>query len=64
MKTYGYTGDFIDWELDGAQGWAESNWARENEASVWGDRLEKQTPGYVKQEYNKLMKEYHDGRPK
>ena len=56
--------DFIDWELDGAQGWAYANWARENEASVWGDRLEKTSPGYVKQEYNNLMKEYHDGRPK
>ena len=63
MKTYPHmTADFIDWELDGAQGWAYANWARENEASIFGNSLTMKTPGYVKQEYNELMRQYHGQR--
>lgn len=64
MATYKWTPDFIDWELDGAQGWAYANWAVENENSVWGSGVERKSPGYVKQEFNKLMQQYHDAKSK
>ena len=60
MKAFGWTEDHVDWELDGAQGWAYANWARENEACVWGSSERRRSPGYVKQEYDRLMKQYND----
>lgn len=53
-----FTSDFIDWELDGAQGWAYYNWARENEVRFWGGGVKNVSPAYVKQEWLKLMDEW------
>lgn len=64
MQAFGMSADYVDWELDGAQGWAYANWARERERSVWGDSVVRKSPGYVKQEYNNLMEQYHDAKPK
>lgn len=62
MKVFGWSPEFIDWELDGVQGFAYSNWARENEVSLWGGGEERKSPGYVKAEFNKLMKEYRESK--
>ena len=55
MKAFGWTPDQIRKRIPGAQGWAYYNWARENEASVWGSNLERKSPGYVKQEYERIL---------
>ena len=58
MKTYPHmTRDYIWDELDGAEGWVWVNWARENEASVWGTGIRVKGGGYVAQERRRLMKE-------
>lgn len=62
MKEFGFTPEFIDWELDGAQGWAYFNWSRENESSAFGDRLENKSPAYVKQEFENLMRQYRESK--
>ena len=61
MKTYGWTADYVRFEVTGAEGWIYYNWATENEASVWGSGVVNKTPSYVKQEWLKLMKA-HNGR--
>ena len=60
MEAYGWSADYVDWELDGAEGQAYCNWARENKSSFWGDKPRYKTEGYVKQEYQKLMQQYYD----
>jgi len=40
--------------LSGAKGWAYANWAREKQASMFGSEMVRRTPGYVKQEYEKI----------
>ena len=55
MKTYGWSEDYVMDELDGAKGWVWLNWARENEASVWGAGLKIKGDGYVAQERRRLM---------
>lgn len=60
MTAFGFSEEFVDWELDGLRGWAYHSWAKENEASIWGSNMERRSPGYVKREWNKLMKEYYD----
>ena len=62
MRSFGFTPEFIDWELDGAQGWAYYNWARENAVSMMGGGIENKTPAYVKQEFEILMKQYRDSK--
>lgn len=59
MKAYGFSPDFIDWELDGSQGWAYANWARQNEATMFGGGVENKSPGYIKQEWKRLMDQYY-----
>lgn len=44
--------------ITGAKGWVYYNWAVENEATVWGSRKERKSPGYVKQEYLKRLAEF------
>ena len=56
MRAYGWSPDYVRKGITGAQGWVWYNWALENEASVWGVWLERTTPGYVKQEYQKRLK--------
>lgn len=62
MKAYGFASDYIDWELDGAHGWAYANWAVENEATVFGSSMEKKSDGYVRQEWKNLMEQYHGSK--
>jgi hypothetical protein len=54
---YGWSVNHIRKEITSAQGWVYYNWALENEASVWGDRLDRKSDGYVKQERKKIFKE-------
>jgi hypothetical protein len=62
MKAYGWTADYIRFDLIGAQGWVYYNWALENEASVWGSSIRPASAGYVKQEWNKLMERHNNGK--
>ena len=58
MKTYGWTQDYVRKGLTGAQGWAFYNWALESEsrnAGVWGAVLDRKSPGYVKQEMQRML---------
>lgn len=56
MRSYQWKPDFVRYEITGAEGWVYYNWALENESSVWGSGLEKKSPGYLKQEINRLLK--------
>ena len=41
--------------MSGAEGWVWYNCARQNKATVWGTGGVTTTPGYVKQEWLRLM---------
>ena len=41
--------------MNGAQGWVYFNYAKENEATIWGNTLERVGEGYVEQEYKKIL---------
>lgn len=49
MKAYGWTPEFCDFEITGAEGWSYWAWARQNEATIWGSHIEP-VEGYVAQE--------------
>lgn len=51
MRDYGFTRDYILYELPNVEGWALSNWSRENTA--WSE-FERATDGYIAQERDKL----------
>lgn len=55
MKVFGWPADYVRKGITGAQGWVYYNWAREHEATIWGQRLERQTDGYIRQETKKLI---------
>ena len=57
MKAYGWTADYIRFEITGAEGWIYYNWAYENEASVWGSGV-RAVDGYVKQEWKQIIKSW------
>lgn len=57
MKSFGWSEDYVRKGITGAKGWVFYNWAIENEASIWGDRLERKTDGYVKQEKKKILEQ-------
>lgn len=54
MKTYHWTPDYAMEEITGAQGWVYRNWAVENEATLFGEGPKRKTPGYVKQEMDRM----------
>ena len=57
MEAYhSMTPDYIRWELNGAEGWAYYNWARQNKASVWGTGERLTTPGYMRQQIMETMR--------
>jgi hypothetical protein len=55
MKCYGWSAEHIQYDITGAQGWVYYYWALENEASVWGTGLVNKSPGYLKQEWQKIL---------
>lgn len=59
MKSYGWSPDFVRRRLIGAQGWAYYNWALENEATVWGNGVERTTDGYIAQEIKRIKAKRH-----
>lgn len=61
MEAYGWTPDYVRWDLNGAEGWVYYNWARQNKASVWGSNEKPVTDGYLKQEIRRIMKELANG---
>lgn len=61
MRSYGWSADYVADELDGAQGWVYANWARENEASVWGSGIERVGDGYVRQETKRILESMTNG---
>ena len=55
MKAYGWTPEFCDFEITGAEGWSYWAWARQNEATIWGSHIEP-VEGYVAQEIKRRKK--------
>jgi len=58
MATFGWSRDHVMFEVPGAEGWVWYNWATENEATVWGQELERRSPGYVKREKERLLRQW------
>lgn len=56
MMAYGWTADYVRFELSGAQGWAYLAYAKEHMATVWGSGYSRSSPGYIKQEIERLLK--------
>lgn len=55
MKVFGWTPDFISYEITGAEGWVYYNWAIEHEMTAFGPIFKATTAGYVKQEFEALL---------
>jgi hypothetical protein len=61
MKAYGWSESHVLDELDGAKGWVYFNWARANEAQVFGTGIKIKGDGYIAQERNKIVKDTKNG---
>lgn len=57
MATFGWTEDYVIDELDGAKGNVRFNWARANQASVWGTGVSIEGKGYIQRELDKLKQQ-------
>lgn len=58
MEAFGWTPEYVRWELNGAEGWVYYNWARQNKASVWGTNERMTGDGYLKQEIAAILKKH------
>lgn len=54
MSFWGWSEEKVR-RMNGAQGWVYFNYAKENEATIWGNTLERVGEGYVEQEYKKIL---------
>jgi len=52
-RAYGWTRNYILFDLPGRQGWAFYAWAIENNPDY---RIERTTPGYIAQHVERMMK--------
>ena len=58
MATFPWmTRDFVRKGMTGAEGWVYYNWARDNQQAGFGLMWRRRTPGYARQEYERLKAE-------
>ncbi len=55
MKTFGWSEQKVRTGITSAQGWVWYSWALENEMTMFGAAYELKTPGYIKQEADKIL---------
>lgn len=55
MSFYGWSEDYVLRRLIGARGWVYYNYAVENQASVWGNNIERRTDGYIAKEVKSIL---------
>jgi hypothetical protein len=55
MKEFGWTRDYVRLKITSAQGWVWYNWARQNEATMFGFNWKLSGRGYIGQQIDKNL---------
>ena len=61
MRCYGWTWDYVQFEITSAQGWCFYNWALESEMTAFGAIAEVKGDNFIAQERKAILERMNHG---